>query len=80
MKGIKKINLSEGCLTMKHTLTISVSKKPRADSIVNFRSVSVREKFLRLLFGMPCKMTILVPGDSVEELSIHEVNEGAGIG
>ena len=57
---------------MKHTLTISVSKKPRADSIVNFRSVSVREKFLRLLFGMPCKMTILVPGDSVEELSIHE--------
>ena len=61
---------------MKHTLKISVSKKPRADSIVNFRSVSVREKFLRLLFGMPCKMTILVPGDSVEELSIHEVNEG----
>lgn len=65
---------------MKHTLKISVSKKPRADSIVNFRSVSVREKFLRLLFGMPCKMTILVPGDSVEELSIHEVNEGVGIG
>lgn len=65
---------------MKHTLKISVSKKPRADSIVNFHSVSVREKFLRLLFGMPCKMTILVPGDSVEELSIHEVGEEAGIG
>ena len=80
MKGIKKSAFLKGRLTMKHTLTISVSKKPRADSIVNFRSVSVREKFLRLLFGMPCKMTILVPGDSVEELSIHEVNEGAGIG
>lgn len=65
---------------MKHTLKISVSKKPRVDSIVNFRSVSVREKFLRLLFGMPCKMTILVPGDSVEELSIHEVNKEAGVG
>ncbi len=62
---------------MKHILKISVSKKPRADGIVNFRSVSVREKLLRLLFGMPCKMTILVPGDSVEELSIHEVKEGA---
>ena len=47
---------------MKHTLTISVSKKPRADSIVNF-------------FGIPCKMTILVPGDSVEKLSICEVNK-----
>lgn len=61
---------------MKHTLKISVSKKPRADSIINFRSVSVREKFLRLLFGMPCKITILVPGDSVEELSIHEFKAG----
>lgn len=65
---------------MKHTLKISVSKKASADSIVNFRSVSVREKLLRLLFGMPCKMTILVPGDSVEELSIHKVNKEAGIG
>ena len=55
-------------------------KKPRADSVVNFRSVSVSEKFLRLLFGMPCKMTILVPGDSVEELSIHEVNKEASVG
>ena len=54
---------------MKHTLTISVSKKPRADSIVNFRSI------LRLLFGIPYKMTILVPGDSVEKLSICEVNK-----
>lgn len=60
---------------MKHTLTISVSKKPRADSIVNFRSISIRERFLRLLFGIPCKMTILVPGDSVEKLSICEVNK-----
>lgn len=65
---------------MKHTLKISVSKKPRADSVVNFRSVSVSEKFLRLLFGMPCKMTILVPGDSVEELSIHEINKEASVG
>lgn len=60
---------------MKHTLTISVSKKPRADSIVNFRSISIRERFLCLLFGIPCKMTILVPGDSVEKLSICEVNK-----
>ena len=64
---------------MKHTLTISVSKKPRADSIVNFRSISIRERFLRHLFGKPCKMTILVPDDSVEKLSICEVNkEGRG--
>jgi len=79
VKGIKKINLSERMFNYEHTLTISVSKKPRADSIVNFRSISIREKFLRLLFGIPCKMTILVPGDSVEKLSICEVNkEGRG--
>ena len=75
MKGIKKLAFRKGRLTMKHTLTISVSKKPRSDSIVNFRSISIREKFLRLLFGIPCKMTILVPGDSVEKLSICEVNK-----
>ena len=60
---------------MKHTLTISVSKKPRADGLVNFRSISIRERFLRLLLGIPRTMTMLVPGDSVAKLSICEVNK-----
>ena len=61
---------------MKHNLTISVSKQPRADGVVACRTVTMRERFLRLLFGVPCKMTILVPGDTVEEVAIREVSMG----
>ncbi len=61
---------------MKHNLKISVSKKPRYDGIVSCRNVSVRERILRFLLGSPTKLTILVPGDSVETLSINEVAGG----
>lgn len=61
---------------MKHNLHISVSKKPTTNGIVSYRNVSVREKFLRFLFGAKHRITILVPGDSVESLCIEEVREG----
>ena len=58
---------------MKHRLKISVSKKPVNKGVVAWRKVSVRERFLRLLLGDKTKLTVIVPGDSVEELSIQEV-------
>lgn len=61
---------------MKHNLKISVSKKPRYDGIVSCRNVSVRERLLRFLLGKPARLTIVVPGDSVETLSINEVAGG----
>lgn len=61
---------------MRHKLLISVSKKPRNDGIVSFRNITVREKFLRFLFGGKQRITILVPGDSVEAVSINEISEG----
>lgn len=64
---------------MRHKLLISVSKRPRNDGIVSFRNITVREKFLRFLFGGKQKITILVPGDSVEAVSINEISEG-GVG
>ncbi|HRS64768.1 MAG TPA: hypothetical protein P5519_02635 [Spirochaetia bacterium] len=62
---------------MKHTLQISVSKKPKNDGIVACRRVSVRERFLRFLFGNKTSLTVIVPGDSVEELEIREVGKEA---
>lgn len=50
---------------MKHTLQISVSKKPKNDGIAAVRKVSVREKFLRFLFGDKTRLTVIVPGDTV---------------
>ncbi len=61
---------------MKHNLNISVSKKPPADGIVQCRNVSLREKLLTRLFGRKEKVMILVPGSSVETVSITEVPEG----
>ena len=64
---------------MKHTLRISVSKKPVNGGIVACRSVSVRERLVRFLLGEKQRLTIIVPGDSVRELAISEVMEGGNV-
>lgn len=61
---------------MKHALQISVSKKPVNSGIAAVRQVLVRERMLRFLFGDKAKLTVIVPGDSVEELAITEIAEG----
>ena len=61
---------------MKHALQISVSKKPVNSGIAAVRQVSVRERMLRFLFGDKAKLTVIVPGYSVEELAITEIAEG----
>lgn len=61
---------------MKHNLKITISKKPQTGGLVTYRNVSVRERILRLLLGSKQRVTILVPGDSIEEISICEVTKG----
>lgn len=61
---------------MRHTLQISVSKKPVNGGAVSVRRVSVRERLMRFLFGDTVRLTVIVPGNSVEELSIKEIAEG----
>ena len=61
---------------MKHNLKISVSKHPQIGGIVTCRNVNIRERFLRFLLGDMQKLTILVPGDTVQEVAICESMEG----
>ena len=61
---------------MKHNLKISVSKHPQYGGIVSCRNVTIREHLLRFLLGDKQKLTILVPGDTVQELAISEIKEG----
>lgn len=61
---------------MQHNLTISVTRRPVNGGIASCRQVSVRERFLRFLLGDKTKLTVIVPGDSVQELAIKEVPEG----
>ncbi len=60
---------------MRHTLKIAVSNEP-ADGIVSCRTVTMREKLLSKLFGNKRRMTILIPGDTVESVAIREIEEG----
>ncbi len=61
---------------MKHNLHISVSDKPQRSGMVSYKTVTLRERFLRMLFGKKQKITILVPGDTIEELAITKIQEG----
>ncbi|MBR3639783.1 MAG: hypothetical protein IKN50_04170 [Clostridia bacterium] len=57
---------------MKHNLKITVSKERANQGVVACRHITLREKLLRKLFGNPVKLTVLVPGDSVDEVEISE--------
>lgn len=59
-----------------HNLKISVSRKPLNGGLVAYRRVTVREKLLRFLFGNPVRLTVIVPGNSIESVSIERIQEG----
>ena len=61
---------------MKHNLKISVSKEPRTGGIVQCRKVTLREKLLTFMLGKQEHVMVLIPGNSVETLSITEIPEG----
>jgi hypothetical protein len=61
---------------MKHDLKISVSRKPIEGGVVRCRRVSMRERLLRYLFGEKSRLMVIVPGDSVECVSITELPGG----
>ncbi|SFA71173.1 hypothetical protein [Selenomonas ruminantium] len=61
---------------MKHTLNIKVSKEKDNGGIMTCRQLTVRERLLRFLMGSPVKLTVIVPGDSVDEVAIIENGRG----
>lgn len=61
---------------MKHSLNITVSKERQNGGVIACRQMTIREKLLRFLLGSPVKLTLIVPGDSVDEVTIREVAGG----
>jgi RNA polymerase sigma-70 factor (ECF subfamily) len=58
---------------MNHTLRIGVSKERLPGiGIVSCRRITVRERLLRLFLGDQRMLTVIVPGNSVKTVSIHE--------
>ena len=64
---------------MKHNLCISVSKKPENDGIVRCQRRTIREQLLRYLLGEKRGVTVIVPGDTVESVSITELPDGGDV-
>lgn len=62
---------------MRHNLKITVSKERRDCGVFACRKVTLREKLLRRLLGSPVRLTVLVPGDSVDEVAITEAGKEA---
>ena len=57
---------------MRHNLKITVSKERPNGGVIACRHVSIRERLLRRLFGDPVRLTVLVLGDSVDEVTVTE--------
>jgi len=60
---------------MKHKLKISISRDPPEMRILRCRRVSVRERFLRFLFGEKRMVTVIIPGDTIETVTVEELPE-----
>jgi len=58
---------------MKHNLKISVSREPKTGGVVACRNVTIRDRLLTFLLGPKQRVMILIPGDSVDTVSITEV-------
>ena len=63
-------------MTMKKKLKVSVSKQPQTAGVITCRNRSIRERFLSFLFGDRKRITILIPGDNVDEVAICDAENG----
>ena len=64
---------------MKHKLKISVANESPKGGIVTCKKKKVKRGLLKRLFGIdPDKVTIIIPGDSVQDVTIQEVADAGG--
>ncbi len=56
-------------------MSISVSKQPNKKAALNAKPLTIRERFMRLLFGPIRQILVLVPGDQIGEITIIRKGE-----
>lgn len=59
---------------MKHQIVVNVTENDgRKNTVLKGDKITLPHKIMKLLFGGGQKVLVLVPGDSVESVSIKEV-------
>ena len=57
---------------MAEKLKITVSRQDMEADIATVKTVTLRERLLRRLFGYKRKVTVLIPGERISQLSIEQ--------
>lgn len=54
---------------MQHQLNLDLATR---EKVVGLRRVTLRERLARLILGEPKKFTVVIPGDSVNQVTITQ--------
>ncbi len=68
--GSTVLRIQEGESRMRHKLEVRIN--PDTDSVVKVRQLRLRERLARRIFGTSDRYAVLVPGGSVDEVTIIE--------
>lgn len=60
---------------MEHNVQISVSKNPSNNGILSCRVIPIKNQILRAIIGDVDKMTVIILGDTVKNITISEIKE-----
>lgn len=62
---------------MVHDVTVNVSKNC-TNGIIACKVIPIKNRFLRKLLGDIDTMTVIIPGDTVRDITIAEIQENIG--
>ena len=60
---------------MKHKMNINVSKEEESNGVLTCKKVKMKKGLFKKFFGDSQKVTIIIPGDSVSDVTISEIKE-----
>ncbi|HEY8405469.1 MAG TPA: hypothetical protein VIK67_01205 [Acholeplasma sp.] len=60
---------------MKHKMNINVSKEQESNGVLTCKKVKMKKGLFKKFFGDSQKVTIIIPGDSVRDVTIREIKE-----
>lgn len=64
---------------VKHRVQICVAdNKGKKQKVLGSTRIRLPKRLLKWMFGEFCEVLVLTPGESVENIEIHEVKDGDG--